>query len=245
VRTQTCAACAAPFPAKAVIDGRVRSLYRRRFCIACSPFGAHNTSRRPPGRISPAERAEDRRRRHNAITYRYQKTQRRGLKAALVAERGGRCEDCGYGGSASLLEFHHRDPARKEFAVSRGSVSRERMLREAAKCDLLCANCHRRRHARARTALGHPLVRRRRDTKLRAVTAAGGACRGCGEAVPVALFDFHHRDPSTKEFAIGADGILRSWARVEAELAKCVLLCANCHREVHAGLRRLADPPTA
>ena len=36
-------------------------------------------------------------------------------------------------------------------------------------------------------------------------------------------------------------GIYRSWERTVAELAKCVLLCANCHAEVHAGLRELAS----
>ena len=45
------------------------------------------------------------------------------------------------------------------------------------------------------------------------------------------------RTRARKDFAISADGILRSWAKIEAELARCVLRCANCHRETHAGLR--------
>jgi hypothetical protein len=47
-----------------------------------------------------------------------------------------------------------------------------------------------------------------------------------------------------KEFAISHDGIARSWAKIEAELARCVLLCANCHRETHAGLRSFTDDRT-
>ncbi len=54
-----------------------------------------------------------------------------------------------------------------------------------------------------------------------------------------AVLEFHHRDPRSKEFAIGSDGIPRSRERVRAELAKCDLLCANCHRERHA--RSTAD----
>jgi hypothetical protein len=45
---------------------------------------------------------------------------------------------------------------------------------------------------------------------------------------------FHHLDPSHKDFTIG--GKSKSWNKIQSELDKCVLLCANCHAEVHAGL---------
>ncbi len=60
---------------------------------------------------------------------------------------------------------------------------------------------------------------------------------GCTSVVPDPLFEFHHLDAEKKDFAISHDGITRKWAKIVAELAKCVLLCANCHRETHAGLR--------
>jgi hypothetical protein len=53
------------------------------------------------------------------------------------------------------LDFHHRDPATKAAAVSymiHGRVSLERLQREVAKCDVLCANCHRKAHARRKVA---------------------------------------------------------------------------------------------
>ena len=53
------------------------------------------------------------------------------------------------------------------------------------------------------------------------------------------MFDFHHRDAKEKDFAISQDGVPRRWETIVAELAKCVMLCANCHREVHAGVRTL------
>lgn len=73
----------------------------------------------------------------------------------------------------------------------------------------------------------------------------GGACTGCGRPEPIAALEFHHIDATTKEFGISTEGITRRWDKIEAELAKCVLLCANCHREVHAGARQLsaADGP--
>jgi DNA-binding CsgD family transcriptional regulator len=69
---------------------------------------------------------------------------RRRVKALLVAEAGGKCAACGYDACQAALEFHHRDPALKEFALSAEGVTRgiERARAEARKCVLLCANCH-------------------------------------------------------------------------------------------------------
>jgi DNA-binding CsgD family transcriptional regulator len=85
---------------------------------------------------------------------------------------------------------------------------------------------------------------RRRRVKAALVEAAGGACRLCGyDRSPVAL-QFHHVDPGGKAFAIADRGVTRSLAAASAEAAKCVLLCANCHAEVEAGLATLPpDPP--
>jgi hypothetical protein len=69
---------------------------------------------------------------------------RRRIKEILVAEAGGACEICGYNRYAGALQFHHRDPAEKEFgiAVNGSARSLERARAEARKCVLLCANCH-------------------------------------------------------------------------------------------------------
>jgi hypothetical protein len=69
----------------------------------------------------------------------------------------------------------------------------------------------------------------------------GGSCFTCGRGGPPPLFEFHHRDPREKEFGVSEDGIVRRWEKIVAELAKCVMLCANCHREVHAGVREIDE----
>jgi len=239
--TKRCENCGSEFQAKQSMGGKTRSLYRRRFCFTCSPFGIHNTSKAPPGTMTAAALVEFRRRRRNAKTYRYQKKQRRSRKAELIDARGGQCERCGYAVTPAALEFHHRDARTKEFQISYGGVSRARLLDEASKCDLLCANCHRLRHLAEPSAGELPTVTLRRERKQRAVKLLGASCLGCGSTFPARLFEFHHLDATTKDFAISADGILRSWPKIEAELAKCVLLCANCHRETHAGLRSFSD----
>lgn len=69
---------------------------------------------------------------------------RRGLKARLVAAAGGACAVCGYNKSSWALEFHHRDPSTKSYAVSFLVRDRKERLafEEIKKCDLVCSNCH-------------------------------------------------------------------------------------------------------
>ena len=74
----------------------------------------------------------------------------------------------------------------------------------------------------------------RRNTKLRLIEAFGGECAICRYSKSKEVFDFHHLDPGDKESLITAKCM--SWVRVVAEVRKCVMLCANCHREVHAGV---------
>ena len=69
---------------------------------------------------------------------------RRRLKAILVADSGGRCELCGYDRCVAALHFHHRDGHTKAFGLAERGYTRslEIVRREAAKCMLLCSNCH-------------------------------------------------------------------------------------------------------
>jgi hypothetical protein len=60
------------------------------------------------------------------------------------------------------------------------------------------------------------------------------SCVVCGENETVCL-EFHHTDPTEKEFTIGAS-MQRSWESIKWEIDKCVCLCANCHKKVHAGI---------
>jgi len=78
--------------------------------------------------------------------------------------------------------------------------------------------------------------RRRRNVKRILVEEAGGKCLICGYDRCHRVLQFHHLDPNTKEFHLGEAGATRSLARSRAEARKCVLLCANCHGEVEAGI---------
>lgn len=69
---------------------------------------------------------------------------RRKVKRILVGENGGACRVCGYNRSVAALQFHHLDPDTKRFGLGQKghTVSIEIAREEAAKCVLLCANCH-------------------------------------------------------------------------------------------------------
>jgi transposase-like protein len=83
------------------------------------------------------------------------------------------------------------------------------------------------------------VARRRRDVKAIIVREAGGKCQRCGYDRCVSALHFHHVDPSQKRFNVALRGAARSIERVREEVRKCVLLCANCHAEVEAGIASL------
>jgi hypothetical protein len=193
----------------------------------------------------------------------------------LVRHHGGRCERCGYGIWPGALHFHHRVPAEKGFPLGLASMGRswEKLCAEAAKCELLCANCHAaheadtavaavrsidepqdprdrwcarhgwRRHVLAEgrlrcvTCRSDAVISWYRRRKAMLVERLGGRCHGCGSQVPMRAFEFHHTNPGAKSFPLSGASLYRPLDVVLRELRECVLLCANCHAEVEAGVR--------
>jgi hypothetical protein len=85
--------------------------------------------------------------------------------------------------------------------------------------------------------------RRRRKIKRILVEEAGGACVLCGYSRSLAGLHFHHLDRTQKSFSLGYKGVTLSLSTARTEAAKCVLLCATCHAEVEAGVKRLPFRP--
>lgn len=86
---------------------------------------------------------------------------------------------------------------------------------------------------RCRKCLVEAVQKRRQKVKQMSVEYKGGKCEKCGYNKCIAALDFHHINPNEKEFGISFRGYTRSWEKVKQELDKCMLLCANCHRELH------------
>jgi|GEM_PF-878845 len=71
----------------------------------------------------------------------------------------------------------------------------------------------------------------RKRVKLKLIEYKGGKCEKCGYDKCVRALEFHHLDPSKKDFTISG----KSWSyeRLKIEVEKCILVCSNCHNEIH------------
>lgn len=66
-----------------------------------------------------------------------------------------------------------------------------------------------------------------------AIEYLGGKCAKCEYSKYYGAFHFHHLNPETKRWD-WTKLRLRSWSDIYSELDRCILLCANCHAEIHA-----------
>lgn len=77
----------------------------------------------------------------------------------------------------------------------------------------------------------------RANAKKEAIAYKGGKCEKCGYDKYHGALDFHHTDPTQKDFDISRQLKSPDIERYKDELDKCILLCSNCHREEHARLK--------
>jgi len=182
---------------------------------------------------------------------------------SIKSEIGGciRCEES----DPVCLDFHHPDPENKVKAVNEMvlfNYSKEAIRAEIEKCEPLCANCHAREH----TSIPDPLDSTEmqgsligpadgswsagelltpgyagltKAERLRTWThlyKAERGCRRCSTTDPLCLQFHHHADD--KQDGVGAMiGRSAPTTDVLAEVDKCMVLCANCHRREHGNVR--------
>ena len=76
-----------------------------------------------------------------------------------------------------------------------------------------------------------------RKRKISLIKLSGEKCKYCGykfNGTNDCAFDFHHKDPETKEFGLNQNSLQRySWEKILNEFKKCELVCALCHRLIH------------
>lgn len=161
-----CYKCQSAFPNKVFIDGKERNFQNRKYCMACSPFGKHNTKKIHLSSVHldricprcksshPVSSFYSRRGKEGSSVYCKQCTLRQTIerqqtfKKICVEYKGGACEKCGYNKCIAALDFHHKNEKQKDFSISRARhrTLNQTLKNELDKCQLLCANCHREVH---------------------------------------------------------------------------------------------------
>jgi len=79
----------------------------------------------------------------------------------------------------------------------------------------------------------------RKNTKQKMFEAFGGKCGYCGLVDDPIIYDYHHLDPSKKEFSPTSSSI--AWEKLVEEAKKCAMLCSHCHRKLHSNMIELTD----
>lgn len=165
------------------------------------------------------------------------------------------CQDCGGVFPSHVMDFDHRDPSMKSFGVASQNMylkNRAALAAEVAKCDIVCANCHRIRTAAALAAgiikpgfqattsvSSTPAAAKKRDAwRIRRteqmdllVRLRQMPCMSCGGTFPVCAMEFDHRTGTTKRGNVSAMAGQVRIAILLEEIAKCDIVCTNCHRE--------------
>lgn len=159
------------------------------------------------------------------------KRQERQTQQRLLAARqimidkikGVPCLDCGHSYPSYVMDFDHRDPSTKLFDVARIKTSTRRwsvVLEEMAKCDVVCARCHR---MRTWTQPKNRYRDKARDLRIRLKAVP---CLDCGGIFHYCQMEFDH----VRGDKIAPIANLRTEASILAEASKCDVVCTNCHR---------------
>jgi hypothetical protein len=142
------------------------------------------------------------------------------------------CKTCG-NNNIRCLDFHHRPRTKKKNTVCnlvRHGYSFEIIKKEIKKCDIICSNCHRTYHYTGR------YMRNKKGLLVYGIKSQS-KCLYCN-CSNIECLDFHHTE-NNKEDHIGA--MIRdkrvSMEQIETEIKKCIILCSNCHRILHANDR--------
>lgn len=165
-----CKKCNTNFPSSMKIDGKLKILSSRKYCLDCSPYKEHNTRKLeisleiPDYKICPQCKENKSKRKYHSRTDRkglayyckkcansnaWKKQYKQGLirKLKLIKLFDSKCQKCDYNKNIASLAFHHtRD---KKFTLDVRNIANRNLdsiKEEVKKCILLCHNCHMETH---------------------------------------------------------------------------------------------------
>ena len=158
-----CVVCSKEFHHVVIVNGKRKNILNRLQCLECNPFKSHKRYSAIGLKTTKkcnkcgVEKSKDefyKRRENKGISSQCKECFKeltnelqRDWKIKAVEYKGGKCVRCGYNKCVGALDFHHEDPATKEYALGSGRKRNfESMKSELDKCVLLCSNCHREEH---------------------------------------------------------------------------------------------------
>jgi transposase-like protein len=165
-----------------------------------------------------------------------------GRSIAEIAERLDR-------GKSTVRYWLRRHGLRTEAAGHAGRMRRatdadaREIDRECARHGVTVFAVEGRGYYRCKRCRSEQVSGRRRTLKATLVAETGGCCFLCGYDRCVSALEFHHLEPATKRLGIAAGGLSHSLETLRTEIAKCVLLCSNCHAEVESGIASIPVAP--
>lgn len=92
-------------------------------------------------------------------------------------------------------------------------------------------------YTECKTCMNTRNIARLARIKIELVNYKGSECEFCGYSKNIKALEFHHKNPEEKDFSI-SDTRNHSIEYLKTEVDKCILICANCHREEHDKLWR-------
>jgi hypothetical protein len=96
-----------------------------------------------------------------------------------------------------------------------------------------------RNYYRCKKCRSNSVTKRRQVVKSKLINEFGGKCKICSYDKCVRALEFHHIDSSKKSFGLAHKGFSRNYKKSLEEAKKCILVCANCHRELEAGIIKI------
>jgi len=98
--------------------------------------------------------------------------------------------------------------------------------------------------SRCKKCRSKAVIKSRKKRKQKLVEYRGGRCELCNYSKCYDALEFHHINPDEKEFGLCVRGLTRSWEEIINECMKCILICSNCHRELHNGMTKIPEDYT-
>jgi hypothetical protein len=139
------------------------------------------------------------------------------------------CMDCGGSFPVACMDFDHVRGEKKFDLSDMKSHSQASLLAEVAKCDVVCACCHRIRTEQSRSGSKNPY---RRIFRERVGSIKSVPCVDCGESFPPVAMDLDHVRGEKQSCVSNMHGTkwARALDRLNTEVTKCDVVCARCHR---------------